>query len=351
MITTEQFVDVLKSMYPSASQLLHKHTDTEILQAAADLSHIDPQRLANFLMGGFGKGKTNGAYAVVLSDLTQNIDRYDWVYEHLEDERSRFVFSRLIHYRLFPDPSILKDAYDGNIPQYFDPDIVSCSENEVFVDCGGYIGDISESFIRSFGAYHAIHVYEPDPENIVQCRTNLAPYKNIFLHHAGVGEHSEKLSFDSSNSASSFVSAAENAEKISVISLDEDITDPVTFIKMDVEGFEIPALLGAKEHIRKDCPKLAICTYHIVSDLWEIPMLIHAINPNYKFYFRHYHEEQNWEPVLYAIPMEQYVTVAQKSEKTKRILALASDPNSGWMDRIEWANPDFQKFMDCCDVI
>ncbi len=40
----------------------------------------------------------------------------------------------------------------------------------------------------------------------------------------------------------------------------------------------MPALLGAKRHIQEDFPKLAICTYHIVSDMWEIPQLIESIS-------------------------------------------------------------------------
>ena len=455
MIDQAQFFDVIRSMYPSVSRFLREHTAAEILQTSAQCFGISNQKIANYPMGGYGKGKTSGSYSVVLQDLIENVDRYDWIYEHLADDRSRFVFSRLIHYRLLPDYCILQDIYDGTIPQYFDPAIVSCTENEVFVDCGGYIGDTSESFIKCFGTYRAIHVYEPDEHNIARCTANLKQYPNIFIHQAGVGERSGMLHFNSADSAGSFVSASENTETIKVIALDEDIQEPVTFIKMDIEGFEISALLGAKEHIRRDCPKLAICTYHIVSDLWEIPMLIHAINPNYTFYFRHYHEDQNWETVLYAIPKKQVEIVSPKVHKPKRVLALqfdgkvpnmlltkdfgmvpyllykdhgcdvsiltvpidtythidrylkglklefmqtgsyeeqmnyimqhskeidllllhgpysqlieqtitykklnpngkvylATDANSGWMDRIEWADPEFREFLDCCDLV
>ena len=82
-------------------------------------------------------------------------------------------------------------------------------------------------------------------------------------------------------------------DNIEIVSLDEDIQEPVTYIKMDVEGFEIPAIIGAKNHIRNDRPKLAICTYHIISDIWEIPKLIKCIAPDYRFYLRHYMKTQN----------------------------------------------------------
>ena len=50
---------------------------------------------------------------------------------------------------------------------------------------------------------------------------------------------------------------------------------------------EINALLGAKNHIIKDHPKLAICTYHHYEHLWEIPKLIKSFNPDYRLYLRY----------------------------------------------------------------
>ena len=56
---------------------------------------------------------------------------------------------------------------------------------------------------------------------------------------------------------------------------------------MDIEGFEIPALNGAKRIIKEYKPKLAISAYHKISDLWEIPYLVISSFPEYKdFYFR-----------------------------------------------------------------
>lgn len=69
---------------------------------------------------------------------------------------------------------------------------------------------------------------------------------------------------------------------------------------MDIEGAEYKALLGAEKTIKKYKPKLAICIYHKPEDVWEIPMLIHKINPNYRFYVRHY-SLTTPETILYAI--------------------------------------------------
>ena len=74
----------------------------------------------------------------------------------------------------------------------------------------------------------------------------------------------------------------------------------VEFIKMDIEGAERDALIGAKNIIINDKPKLAISLYHKYDDFYEIPNLILSFRPDYKLYIRHA-SEQLWETVLFAI--------------------------------------------------
>lgn len=58
----------------------------------------------------------------------------------------------------------------------------------------------------------------------------------------------------------------------------------VDFIKMDIEGEELNALLGAKNTLMKYKPKLAISAYHDYDDFIKIPETIIKINPNYKVF-------------------------------------------------------------------
>ena len=72
-----------------------------------------------------------------------------------------------------------------------------------------------------------------------------------------------------------------------------------TMLKMDVEGFEIATLNGAKNLIMEHKPDLAVCVYHKVSDLWVIPLMLQKWVPEYKFYLRCHHFK-TIETVLYA---------------------------------------------------
>ena len=90
---------------------------------------------------------------------------------------------------------------------------------------------------------------------------------------------------------------------IEVMPIDEavDLSERVTFIKMDVEGSELEALKGARRTIVRDKPKLAICIYHKPEDMLTLPWYIKSLVPEYKLYLRH-HSVMATETVLYAMP-------------------------------------------------
>ena len=74
------------------------------------------------------------------------------------------------------------------------------------------------------------------------------------------------------------------------------------FIKMDIEGAERNALIGAKNTIIKNKPVLTVCIYHKPEDFFDIPLLIEETVPGeYEYYVRQYRYGQS-ETVLYAMP-------------------------------------------------
>lgn len=118
------------------------------------------------------------------------------------------------------------------------------------------------------------------------------------LINKGLWSHRDKLKFKSAGCGSAFSDLGDSIVEVDNIDSLKDITP--TFIKMDVEGSEYQALVGAKNTIRRSHPRLAICVYHKLEDIWEIPLLIQSIDPDYVFYLRHYSFADN-ETVLYAI--------------------------------------------------
>lgn len=190
-----------------------------------------------------------------------------------------------------------------NHKQYFDlPELENFrKDQEVFVDGGAYNGNTSIDFKNwSSGNECFVYAWEPDPKNRMRCGSVLRNSNMEYeLVPKGLWEKSEELKFHMEGTSSAITDLGEGIS-IEADSIDHICTRPVTFIKMDVEGAEYRALLGAREAIKKYKPKLAVCIYHKPEDIWELPWLIHQLNPEYGFYFRHY-SFTNYETVLYAL--------------------------------------------------
>ncbi|MDZ4263088.1 MAG: FkbM family methyltransferase, partial [Pseudomonadota bacterium] len=58
-------------------------------------------------------------------------------------------------------------------------------------------------------------------------------------------------------------------------------------------------LRGSAETLLRDQPKLMISAYHEPDDMWQVPLMINSINPNYRCYLAH-HLQSPLDYVLYA---------------------------------------------------
>lgn len=243
----------------------------------------------------------------LLTNICENIDFFAKVFDLLSDGISQKIYFDICMWRIFLRASYLVDAYRlssmNGASQYFDP-IIKLNSNEIFIDAGGYIGDTIQEFISRVHSYEKIYCYEPDCYNIANARKNLKSEDRIVFRNVGLGNIGRTTRFNHAGLPSSSVTNDNNEEKfIEIVTLDEDVKEKITFLKMDIEGEELDALHGAREHIVKDRPILAICLYHNVEDIYTIPLYIHSIIKNYEFYIRHY-TPYHGETVLYAIPKE-----------------------------------------------
>ena len=185
--------------------------------------------------------------------------------------------------------------------QYFPEDIFSLSENEVFVDAGAFDGDTIRQFLKiTKQKYKYIYAFEPDESNFKKMKKTRYD-ENIIVYNAGLYDKTAQIGFLANKGGCSTVEI-ENSNKIQTYKFDElELPDhKITFVKMDIEGSELKALKGMKETIKKYKPKLAICIYHKFEDLWELPMYIKELVPEYRLYMRNYTTYFD-EIVLYAV--------------------------------------------------
>lgn len=189
--------------------------------------------------------------------------------------------------------------------QYFDLAELPHTDFEVFADVGAYDGMTSVRFHEWCHGNGRCVCFEPDRTNVEPLKQNLESHKiNYSLLEKGVWDSETELKFaDNMKSVSHIVedNSEESFNIIPVTTIDNVfVDDDVTFIKMDIEGAELKALMGAEKTIKRCRPKLAICVYHKPEDMWEIPSLILDLCPDYRLYLRHY-SLHNGETVLYAV--------------------------------------------------
>jgi FkbM family methyltransferase len=221
------------------------------------------------------------------------------------DEASRREYLAQLLWQTSLDPSVLP-SHLLQKEIYFADDLIAPLKEEVFVDCGAFDGDSLQEFIkRRAGSFGQIIAIEPDPANCKALEAQLSALpiemvSRIQVVQSAAGSKREKVTFNATGTAAS--SIGEGSYQVQCAPLDEILEDfKPTFIKMDIEGAEPYALLGARKVIKRYMPVLAICTYHAQEHLWQIPLLIQSFCDDYQFFFRRYSDEC-WELVCYAVP-------------------------------------------------
>jgi FkbM family methyltransferase len=243
-----------------------------------------------------------------------HIDMYAWAFDFFEDEVSKqCVLDRLRHYLC-----ALPLEPNTSCGQYYEDGYVSLGEGEVFVDGGAHHGESAQEFLRraaEAGATRArVHSFEPDRGNFEVAAKKLSGLPGVTLVQKGLWRREAELTFfekaDTLGSSFVLLPGAPEREgtivhRVPVTSLDAHFggapeSDWPTFIKMDIEGAENEALLGAAGVIAAKKPKLAICAYHKPEDVYVLPRTIMRLHGGYRFALRHYLPGPH-ETVLYAV--------------------------------------------------
>ena len=234
----------------------------------------------------------NGVYDALCNRarvVRKHYEDFLWLHDRLADARSKNVLFGILSNWINFDGETLEKYASTDLPEYYHPDIFPVRENEVLVDVGAYTGDSAANFIVTYGlTYKRIYCYEMLGEVFHIMEENLKGVPNLELRKKAVGAKPGVLYVNHGAHDSSSQLKSEGEKAIEVVSIDSDIEEPVTFIKMDIEGAEQDALRGCERHICENHPHLAISIYHGYEDIIAVPRYIDEIAPGYKFYIRHH---------------------------------------------------------------
>jgi FkbM family methyltransferase len=226
-------------------------------------------------------------------EIREHLDAWVALYEQLADEQSRQTLRDTLLFRLTANPRYMRDYRVRTDEQYFEQ--FMGYTREVFVDAGGYDGDTTEAFCKRYPDYRKVFFFEPSLQNMTAARQRLNTVRDVHYRNLGLSDVAGTLSFDSGSGSASAIQNS-GMDLITVNTLDQVVNEPVTFIKMDLEGWELKALAGAQMHITQDRPKLALAVYHQAADFRLIHDYVSSFDHGYKVYLRHY--TQGWSETV-----------------------------------------------------
>jgi len=181
---------------------------------------------------------------------------------------------------------------------------IGVREGDVVIDAGGCWGDTALYFAQKASQ---VFCFECMPSNIKIIDENMAMNTDLrgkvkVIQKALWSRPQERLVFKDTGPGSR-PSSDDGGLEVETETLDRFVAvnslERVDFIKMDIEGSEPEALVGAEQTIRKYRPRLAISLYHDVGHFGSIPRWIANLDLGYRLYLDHFtiHAE---ETVLFA---------------------------------------------------
>ena len=146
------------------------------------------------------------------------------------------------------EPTYLEDAGNGQQAQR-DASLKYVKQWRVCLDIGSNIGQWTRPLAKRF---QSVVCFEPNP-NFRECFEKNIQEKNVLLWPYGLSnkEHKAKQDFNST------VLHEEDGD-IDCRTLDSFGLTNIDFVKIDVDGFEIPLLNGARETLSKNDPVINI---------------------------------------------------------------------------------------------
>lgn len=237
-------------------------------------------------------------------------------YELLADEWSRNVFTDMLNFKF---SGKLEYLFRHATKRKDDIAFLGLNDNEVYYDLGAYDGDtlLEGQGARSKGQGYKVVAVEADAKNFNKLKLRIegqgariegqeariedsgARIGEYRLINKAVWKDENGIEFSAKSGRSASMYGGEAHRRIIASTTIDAIAKETgwepTYIKMDLEGADKEALTGGAATISRCHPKLFIAAYHFNEDLFQIPLILHHLNPNYKIYLRKHPYVPDWE--------------------------------------------------------
>ncbi len=228
----------------------------------------------------------------------KNTQRFEKIYNLLADEISKKTFLNIIKYKISGKIDYLLECEVSADEPY--ESFLKLHNNESFLDLGAYNGDTVLDFVSRVKAYEKIIAVEPDIKTFKKLLKNTESLENIEHKNLCISSFCGKGAFGMFGGRNS--SAEKGSTEAEFITIDKLLEEKTaTYIKMDIEGEEEKAIIGAEKTIIQSKPKMLISAYHRTEDLLTIPEAVLNIRDDYKLYIRHFSSIPAWDTNYYFI--------------------------------------------------
>lgn len=218
-----------------------------------------------------------------------------------------------LNIKLYCMPMVVGVTILGDQYRYSDADLsIGVEPGDIVIDGGGCWGDTAVHFAEAVGPAGKIFSFEFVPGNgeifdgTVSLNPTLAP-RIERIPRALWSQSSRPLRYQSAGPGTHIAwDGRDSLDEAETQTIDDFVAANhlpcVNFIKLDIEGAELPALMGAEETIRQFKPRLAVSLYHRPDDMATIPHFLNDLGVGYAFRLGHstIHRE---ETVLFAKPV------------------------------------------------
>ncbi len=227
--------------------------------------------------------------------------------DRFSDDHSRATLYANLLFRITYDRSHMLATWANPLDEYFSvyasPATFRLGSREHYVDCGAFQGPIVAKFLGATNyRYGSITAFEPDKVNFEALQNvSKLPLRDFRPINKAVSSRRQQLRFMETGTVSSFVSA-EGSSIVQTTKLDDELEN-LTFLKMDVEGFEIKTLQGGAQLIARNRPRIASCVYHYAHDLLDVVAQLDKTVADYHYRLRQHNGSYYYDLVLYASPV------------------------------------------------
>ncbi len=172
--------------------------------------------------------------------------------------------------------------------RYIPTKILNDLSNKDMIDGGAYIGD--SLIVLDSLRPKRIFAFEPEKKNFINLQETIKINRfnsKIIPLQKGLYDKEVMASIEGKGAKAKIDNKANNNDiyLTTIDSISKKYNANIGLIKLDVEGYELETIKGAKNTIIRNKPVLLISVYHAGKDFFEIPPLLKKWVPEYKYRF------------------------------------------------------------------